>query len=43
MHVSGDFSGLFVIFSLYLGRKWAETGECLTASTTIHYHIEIAH
>jgi len=34
MHVGVDFSGLFVIFSLYFGRKWAETGERLTATTT---------
>jgi clan AA aspartic protease (TIGR02281 family) len=37
MHVSVDFSGLFLIFSLYFGRKWTETGECRTASTTISF------
>lgn len=35
MHVGVNFSVLFVIFSLYFGRKWAETGERVTASTTI--------
>jgi len=37
MHVGVDFSRLLVIYSLYFGRKWAETGERLTATTTIFW------
>ena len=36
MHVNVGFFWLFRDFSLYFGRKWAETGARRTATTTIH-------
>jgi len=37
MRVGRGVSVLFADFSLYLGRKWVETGDLGTVSTTIHF------